>query len=214
MVQTKPGGRLTRSPGRWPGQAGGDRAGAASEPPARRAQVWHQSSRVHEDAAAAASFVRPRFRGASVQVDPPDLGFVATAARLLRVWREQWRLVLVGLVCALATTGLSLAIPILIRHAIDNSISPATGERTRLWPYVAAILVLAVLRFVVNFTRRYATAHVGIRIEARMRELLYQAYLRFPRAFYDQHATGQVVSRATNDLYPIRYFIGWGMVQG
>ena len=47
-----------------------------------------------------------------------------------------------------------------------------------------------------------------------MRELLYQAYLRYPRAFYDQHATGQVVSRATNDLYPIRYFIGWGMTQG
>ncbi len=35
-----------------------------------------------------------------------------------------------------------------------------------------------------------------------MRELLYQAYLRYPRAFYDRHATGQVVSRATNDLYP------------
>ena len=43
-----------------------------------------------------------------------------------------------------------------------------------------------------------------------MRELLYAAYLRFPRAFYDVHPTGQVVSRATNDLYPIRYFIGWG----
>src|SRR2546423_3530518 len=47
-----------------------------------------------------------------------------------------------------------------------------------------------------------------------MRELLYHAYLRFPRAFYDQHPTGQVLSRATNDLYPIRYFVGWGMVQG
>jgi ABC-type multidrug transport system fused ATPase/permease subunit len=47
-----------------------------------------------------------------------------------------------------------------------------------------------------------------------MRELLYDGYLRFPRAFYDRHPTGQVVSRATNDLYPIRYFIGWGMVQG
>ena len=35
----------------------------------------------------------------------------------------------------------------------------------------------------------------------------------YPRAFYDRHATGQVVSRATNDLYPIRYFIGWGVVQ-
>ena len=149
-----------------------------------------------------------------MQVDPPDLGFLTTAARLLRVWREQWRLVLIGLACALATTALSLAIPILIRHAIDYSITPASSHRKPLWPYVAIILGLAVIRFFANFTRRYATARVGIRIEARMRELLYQAYLRFPRAFYDQHATGQVVSRATNDLYPIRYFIGWGMVQG
>jgi ABC-type multidrug transport system fused ATPase/permease subunit len=47
-----------------------------------------------------------------------------------------------------------------------------------------------------------------------MRELLYSAYLHFPRAFFDRHPTGQVVSRATNDLFPIRYFIGWGMVQG
>src|SRR5712691_1601989 len=149
-----------------------------------------------------------------MQVDPPDLGFVATAARLLRVWREQWRLLLLGLACALATTGLSLTIPILIRHAIDSSIAPIHGHRTRLWPYVVATVGLAAIRFGINFTRRYATARVGIRIEARMRELLYQAYLRFPRAFYDRHPTGQVVSRATNDLYPIRYFMGWGLVQG
>jgi ABC-type multidrug transport system fused ATPase/permease subunit len=150
-----------------------------------------------------------------LQVDPPDLGFRGTAVRLLRVWREQWRLVAVGLTCALATTALSLAIAILIRHAIDSSIAPVSGEeRQRLWPYVLIVVVLSAIRFGTNFTRRYATARVGIRIEARMRELLYQAYLRFPRAFYDQHATGQVVSRATNDLYPIRYFIGWGMVQG
>ena len=149
-----------------------------------------------------------------MQVDPPDLGFAATAVRLLRVWREQWRLVLLGLSCALITTALSLSIAILIRHAIDSSIAPVSGRRQHLWPYVVLVLVLSAVRFATNFTRRYATARVGIRVEARMRELLYQAYLRFPRAFYDQHATGQVVSRATNDLYPIRYFIGWGMVQG
>jgi ABC-type multidrug transport system fused ATPase/permease subunit len=81
-------------------------------------------------------------------------------------------------------------------------------------PQLAAIAVLALARAGVNFLRRYATARVGVGVEARMRELLYAAYLRFPRAFYDVHPTGQVVSRATNDLYPIRYFIGWGMVQG
>ena len=142
-----------------------------------------------------------RNRESGLQVDPPDLGFKATAVRLLRVWREQWRLVAVGLTMALATTGLSLAIAILIRHAIDDSIAPVSGERQRLWPYVLIVVVLSAIRFGTNFTRRYATARVGIRVEARMRELLYQAYLRFPRAFYDQHATGP--GRVARDERPV-----------
>ncbi len=148
-------------------------------------------------------------------VDPPDYAFGLTAVRLLRLWREQWRLVAVGLTCALTVTTLSIGIALLIRHAIDDSIIPQTkGNGNPLWPYLALIVGASLVRFALNFTRRYATARVGIRIEARMRELLYHAFLGYPRAFYDQHATGQVVSRATNDLYPIRYFIGWGMVQG
>jgi ABC-type multidrug transport system fused ATPase/permease subunit len=135
-----------------------------------------------------------------------------TFRRLLRLWREHWKLGLFALSCSLVYTLISVAIPILIQQAIDNAIVP--HKEDQLPPYLAAIGGLALLRFVINFNRRYATARIGIRIEARMRELLYQAYLRYPRAFYDRHATGQVLSRATNDLYPIRYFIGWGLVQG
>jgi ATP-binding cassette, subfamily B, bacterial len=149
-----------------------------------------------------------------LSVDPPDLTLWPTTKGLGRLWREQWRLVTLGLVCAFVMTGLSLAIPLVIQRAIDHAIAPTDGTRAALWPYLAIVVVLAIVRFFVNFTRRYATARTGVRVEARMRELLYQAYLRYPRAFYDRHATGQVVSRATNDLYPIRYFIGWGMTQG
>ena len=148
-------------------------------------------------------------------VDPPDLGLLPTFRRLLPLWWEQRRLGIFGLTCSFIYTLISLAIPLLIQQAIDKSIAPPSGQQAEaLWPYLAAIVALAALRFVINFNRRYATARIGIRIEARMRELLYQAYLRYPRAFYDRHATGQVLSRATNDLYPIRYFIGWGLVQG
>jgi ABC-type multidrug transport system fused ATPase/permease subunit len=135
-----------------------------------------------------------------------------TLRRLLTLWRGEWRSVALGLVCALAYTALSLAIPTLLQRAIDNAIVPK--DLSKLTPYVAAAFVLGLLRFCVNFIRRYATSRIGVHIEARVRELLYSAYLDFPRAFFDRHATGQVVSRATNDLYPIRYFIGWGMVQG
>ena len=128
------------------------------------------------------------------------------------LWREQWRQAAIGLVCALAFTGLSLTIPILVRYVIDDSIKG--DHRERLIPYLAAILAVAAVRFGVNFTRRYVTSRVGIAVEARLRGLLYEAYLRYPRAFYDRHATGEVISRATNDIYPVRYFIGWGVVQG
>jgi ABC-type multidrug transport system fused ATPase/permease subunit len=156
--------------------------------------------------------VRLRMSNYVSSVDPPDLGLLPTFRRLLRLWREQWKLGAFSLACALAYTLISIAIPILISQAIDNAIVP--HKEDKLPPYLAAIGGLALLRFVINFNRRYATARIGIRIEARMRELLYQAYLRYPRAFYDRHATGQVLSRATNDLYPIRYFMGWGLVQG
>ncbi len=144
--------------------------------------------------------------------DPADLTLWPTMRRLLRLWRGEWRLAAFGFVCALAFTGLSLTIPKLIQYVIDDAVVPR--DRGKLLPYLALILLVASARFFVNYVRRFATARIGIRVEARMRELLYDAYLRYPRAFYDHHPTGQVLSRATNDLYPIRYFIGWGLVQG
>ena len=144
-------------------------------------------------------------------VDPPDLGLLPTFRRLLRLWWGERRLGFVGLAFALVYTLISTTIPLLLQRAIDHAV---VSHTQRLWPYLLAIVGLGTLRFGVNFMRRYATARIGIRIEARMREMLYSAYLRYPRAFYDRHATGQVLSRATNDLYPIRYFIGWGLVQG
>ncbi len=144
-------------------------------------------------------------------VDPPDLPLWQTIRHLYPLWRAQRRLVAIGLVCALAFTGLSLTIPVLVQRTIDDAIDGP--DKSLLVPFLAGILVVAGIRFGVNFTRRYATARIGIAIEADLRSMLYDAYLRYPRAFYDRHATGEVISRATNDIYPVRYFMGWGVVQ-
>ena len=144
-------------------------------------------------------------------VDPPDLPLWPTLRRLAPLWWEQRRLAAVGLVCAFAFTGLSLTIPVLVQRVIDEAIEGPYDDR--LLPYLGLIVAVAALRFGINFTRRFATARIGIAVEARLRELLYEAYVRYPRAFFDRHATGEVISRATNDIYPVRYFIGWGVVQ-
>ena len=114
-------------------------------------------------------------------VDPPDLPLWPTLRRLAPLWWEQRRLAAVGLVCAFAFTGLSLTIPVLVQRVIDEAIEGPYDNR--LLPYLGLIVAVAALRFGINFTRRFATARIGIAVEARMRELLYEAYVRYPRGF-------------------------------
>jgi ABC-type multidrug transport system fused ATPase/permease subunit len=144
-------------------------------------------------------------------VDPPDLSLWPTLRHLFPLWWGQRRFVAIGLSCSLVFTGLSLLIPILIQRTIDNAI--VGSDHSLLVPYLALILAIATVRFFVNFVRRWLTSKIGIAVEAQLRGKLYKAYLSYPRAFYDRHATGEVISRATNDIYPVRYFIGWGVVQ-
>ena len=100
------------------------------------------------------SSVRIRRGTASVvqHVEPTDLTLWATVRHVYPLWRTQWRLVTVGLACALAFTGLSLLIPIIVQRTIDDAIDG--GDSSLLVPYLTAIAVVATLRFGVNFTRR------------------------------------------------------------
>ena len=82
-------------------------------------------------------------------VDPPDLALWPTLRRLFPLWWEQRRLVGAGLTFALINTALSISIPILISHVVDQAI--VGPENNLLLPYLGAILVLAILRFFVNF---------------------------------------------------------------
>ena len=61
----------------------------------------------------------------------------------------------------------------IVQRTIDDAIDGPDGSL--LVPYLAAIMVVAVIRFGVNFTRRYATARIGIAIEAGLRSMLYDA---------------------------------------
>ena len=142
---------------------------------------------------------------------PPDLSFGTTLRHLLSLWCER---VAAGVDRARLRARLHLRSRSRSRcHPARDRRRDRARDQRPLWPTSARSSALALIRFTVNFPRRYATARIGIAIEAGCASCSTTRYLRYPRAFYDRHATGQVVSRATNDLYPIRYFIGWGVVQ-
>ncbi len=119
-----------------------------------------------------------------------------------------------GLVCATGVTLAGIAIPWLVKEGIDRAFPPdGPSEMDLLWPLAAGILWLAVLRFLFSSLRRFSTNYLAHVVEYRMRKALFEKMLSLHHGFYDGASTGELVSRATNDLRVVRFFVGWGMFQ-
>ena len=123
-------------------------------------------------------------------------------------------LLTLGFVCAFGVTVAGIAIPWLVAQAIDRAFPPNGPDRPDLlWPLALGILGLSVLRFLFGFGRRYSTNYLGHVVEYRLRKSLFEKMLSLHHGFYDKASTGELVSRATNDLRVVRFFVGWGMFQ-
>jgi len=140
-----------------------------------------------------------------------DLALLPTFRRLLRLWRKEWRLGVLGIAFAFCYTLISIAIPLLTQRAIDHSSSPTRNRSGHTSSRSSALPLFGSGSTSRAGTRRRGSASGSRRACASFSTA---AYVRFPRAFYDRHATARCCRARTNDLYPIRYFIGWGLIQG
>ena len=123
-------------------------------------------------------------------------------------------LLVLGFVCAVGLTLAGIAIPWLVKEGIDRAFPPdGAGRPDLLWPLAGGILGLAFLRFLFGFGRRYSTNYLGHIVEYRLRKALFEKMLSMHHGFYDKASTGELVSRATNDLRVVRSFVGWGVFQ-
>jgi ABC-type multidrug transport system fused ATPase/permease subunit len=137
-----------------------------------------------------------------------------TLLRLMSFTGGQRYLLVLGLVCAVGLTLAGLGIPWLVQQGIDRAFPPEGPRRPDLlWPLAWGILGLAVVRYLFSAGRRWTTNYLGHVVEYRMRKALFGRMLRLHHGFYDSASTGELVSRATNDLRVVRFFVGWGMFQ-
>ena len=134
--------------------------------------------------------------------------------RLMSFAGDRRDLLVMGTLFSVGVTLAGIAIPWLVKLAIDRAFPPdGPRQPDLLWPLALGILGLALLRFLFGFGRRYATNYLGHVVEYRLREALFRKMLDLHHGFYDRSSTGELVSRATNDLRVVRFFVGWGMFQ-
>ena len=64
----------------------------------------------------------------------------------------------------------------------------------------ASLFLLYAVRMGLNFFIQYQGHIMGVRMQAQMRSELFSHLQKLPFAFYDNHETGKIMSRMTNDL--------------
>ena len=119
----------------------------------------------------------------------------------------------VGCVCLVGTNAFSLAIPWLLKHAIDTlrTLPPATAHGIVVRDALA-IIAAAVLQAVVRTWSRIFIFDAGRNVEYGLRRDVLAHLLRLDPGFYRRHPTGDVMSRLTNDLSSVRLLFGPGIL--
>ncbi|WP_431680602.1 ABC transporter ATP-binding protein [Kitasatospora sp. KL5] len=143
----------------------------------------------------------------------PDGHRRSTVRSLLRLWPyariARWRIA--GSVAAALTASASvLAVPVVLRLIVDGPI--ADHDMAALWPLAGLLLLLGLAEAGLFGVRRVIVARPLARVEAAMRGDLYGKLQRLPVSFHDRWPSGQLLSRATSDMFTMRLFLAFPLV--
>lgn len=111
-----------------------------------------------------------------------------------------------GLICSVTTTAITLASPRVLQYAIDDLTAGVT--RGKLVLYGSALLGIGLVGGVFRFWTRRILIGASRDLEYDMRNDFFAHLQRLPLSYYQQHRTGDLMSRATNDLNAVRMMIG------
>ncbi|MCC6454789.1 MAG: ABC transporter ATP-binding protein [Caldilineaceae bacterium] len=130
--------------------------------------------------------------------------------RLIGYLQPHWRQALFAYAAMLLATLMNLAVPQIIKQAIDRGL--AQGSATMLYWAAGVIMAIAVARVAVSFVRIYFGEWLTHRVSYDLRNHFYGSLQSLPFAFHDRAQTGDLMSRATSDIGETERFAGVGVL--
>ena len=132
--------------------------------------------------------------------------------RLTRyAFRHRWYLL--GAYAAMVASSLSaLVIPRVLGEAIDEAL--ASGLQSRLLLLASVIVLFSLMRGIFSYGQRYLSESLSQRSAYDLREDFFRKLQGMSFGFFDREQTGDLMSRATQDVEAVRMFVSMGMVRG
>jgi ATP-binding cassette subfamily B protein len=129
---------------------------------------------------------------------------------LLRYLARHRGRLLLGFVCILLSNLFLVGTPWVLKKAIDGLHVALTPER--LLEYAGLIVGLTIMEGICRFTMRRLLIGVSRDIEYDLRNDVFEKLEVLAVSFYRRNRTGDLMSRATNDLSNVRMLLGPGIM--
>ena len=121
--------------------------------------------------------------------------------RFISYYRPHKTIFVLDMLASLLVALVGIVYPIITREML-NELIPNKQYRMIVFAGIG-LLVLYIIRMLLNFFIQYYGHVMGVRMQAQMRSDMFRHLERLPYSFYDNHETGKIMSRMTNDLMDI-----------
>ena len=121
--------------------------------------------------------------------------------RLVSYYKPHKKLFAMDMGAALLVSAIGVVYPIITRTML-NTLIPDRQYRM-IVIFGLALLLLYFVKMMLNYFIQYQGHMMGVYMQARMRTDLFAHLETLPYTFFDNHETGKIMTRMTNDLFEV-----------
>ena len=131
----------------------------------------------------------------------------------LKPYRQR---IVLGIVLIALSQAVSTGIPYMLKLAVDDveaglSLSDRSKVFSQIMLYAGAILLMAVVQMGLQMVMRWYMQSTARHVENDIREKYFRHLMRLSLNYFNRTPTGDLMSRATNDINAVQMFLGFGI---
>lgn len=128
----------------------------------------------------------------------------------------RWMIV-ITIIVGIIKFGIPLLLPLLLKYVVDDlilapSLSVEEKVKQLFWVMLFAFFIFIILRYPIEYYRQYFAQWTASKILYDIRQRLFVHLQKLSTRFYDNHKTGQIISRVINDVEQTKDFVVTGMM--
>jgi ABC-type multidrug transport system fused ATPase/permease subunit len=128
-------------------------------------------------------------------------------------FRAQWRRYALAILMFVGVDLTDMLIPWIIGQVIDHVVADSLTPEL-LWTYVGIVVLIALAVYVMRYFWRVLLFHASFNLAETMRQRLYAHFTLMAPRFFQEHRTGDLMARATNDISAVEMTAGEGVLSG